>query len=150
MKLPTWKESWAWLVSGLAGDIRSIVVSSITTSAVIAAWTYLFTAEPSHLSIFTNDHGFAQPLETIVAETTKQKEKVTFTFAPDTLRSAYVCEFAQVEGARPSQMMLSYIAKYSTCFNISQTDETSYRIWRNTTSGDLVEKNGQFLCRCGA
>jgi hypothetical protein len=150
MTLPSWKKIWEWFASGLAGDIRSIIVSSITTSAVIAGWSYLTTVEPSHLSIFTNDNGYAQPLEAILAESTAHKDTIRFTFAPDALRSVYVCEFAQVEGTTPSQMMLSYIAKYSTCFNISQTDESSYKIWRNSVSGELVERNGQFLCRCGA
>lgn len=150
MKLPTLNEAGEWFVSGLAGDLRSIVISSLTTTALLAGWSHLFAVEPSHLSIFTNDEGYAQPLETILNEAARQHDKVSFSFVPDALRTAYVCEFAQVEGSTASQMMLSYISKYPSCFNISQTDENAYKIWRNTKSGDLEERNGQFLCRCGA
>ncbi len=104
-------------------------------------------ARPLGYTVFLNEDGIGQPRALFdLAE--KSNPQLKLEFSPSELRTVYVCEYKHVTGPNYTEMVIKYLEAYKDCFDVSATGENEFKIFANTRSARLQQKQGTFLCQC--
>jgi hypothetical protein len=134
---------------GIVGDLRSATVGSVF-GAIVGLIAVAIAAQPGKETlIFTNEDGYAQPMQALLAPLNKEEREVTVTFEPPDLRDVYVCEYTRIVGFSYYELVLFYFDKYSMCLLPIKRSEVEFVIKPNLHSGFLANKDGNWLCKCG-
>jgi hypothetical protein len=116
-------------------------------AALLNLATWLFTGQPVTFTVFPSVEGYAQPLPELVESAQAEDASLSITFAPESLKEIYVCEYSQTVSPTARGMFFNYVERYQACLNIVQQGENKFII-RPSQSPDLKESNGDWLCKC--
>jgi hypothetical protein len=139
------RKVWTYLTGRFWVDVWSVVLSAIIASLVTSA-----TARdaPKEILVLPNDQGFAKPMTSLARFVRADPDAISVTYDPVNLEEMVVCEFAHLTGSTGREMLFSYLEKYPMCLRLFQTSTKEFTIRPNQASGEIAEKNGQWVCRC--
>ena len=103
--------------------------------------------KPITYTVFVNEDGYGQP-RSLFDRAQKSDPNLNLEFSPKELRNVYVCEFRKVTGPNYTAIVVSYLDAYRDCFDVSQRGESDYKIFPNSRTARLQQRDGAFFCKC--
>ena len=128
-------------------DIRSAAVAS-----VISTFSTITVVQCSQMErniiIDTNRDGYAQPMPILLSQIESEGHLISVDFSPPEIRKTFVCEYADISARSWDAVFFAYLNRYPMCFSLNQTSDVSYSVRPNTRSGEMLEVNNVWFCKC--
>jgi len=148
----------SWLVEyvrPIPSDIRSGLVGAAATwiagGILLVLSTQCASPRPKEFTTPLNANGESQPLPILTRLLERETAGATVVrFVPESVQQAYVCEFARLKAETAQDLLFDYIDRYNMCFNVRALSEREFVISSNMHSGQMIERDGTWHCRCQA
>jgi hypothetical protein len=144
----------SWSRGSIYGDLRNVVIAAATSFVAASVWgiilATMLTETEVRVVVGVDDNGIACPALLFVSA---EKDVGTrLNIEPKELMNVAVCDFHVATGKEVTDLLFSYLEKYSMCFwateKVGPDGIRNITVRPNTASGEMELDAGGYACKC--